>query len=231
MGQDNSIPESPQSTRPRVGVTFRYPEKVRPYVEAARNAGLEPVLILPDQPRSLDGLDGLLVTGGTDLNARLYGAEPHPANDTPDDERDTLERGLLQEALARDLPVLCICRGMQLFNVLHGGTLLQDMAGHRAPGVAEAHRIAVEPGTRLAGILDPGPHPVNSRHHQVVDQPGAGLRVSARSEDGYIEALERPDRKFALAVQWHPEDLVERHQEAKRLFSAFAAGCGAGTTP
>jgi putative glutamine amidotransferase len=156
------------------------------------------------------------------VNPKLYHQEPNAANDQPDDERDALEQQMLESALDRDLPVLAICRGMQLFNVVHGGTIEQHVEGHRQPGMAEAHPIGVDAGTRLAEAIGPGTHVVNSRHHQVVDRTGRGLRISAKSEDGYPEALEREDKKFAVAVQWHPEDLIENREDAKRLFQAFA---------
>jgi putative glutamine amidotransferase len=210
------------SVSKRVGVTYRDARKVVPYEKALREVGIEPVLIRPGDAVAVEGLDGLLLTGGTDVNAKLYRQEPHEASDQPDDERDALEKGLLESALGRDMPVLAICRGMQLFNVVHGGTIEQHVEGHRQPGVAEAHPIGVETGTKLAQAIGPGTHLVNSRHHQIVDQPGESLRVSARSEEGYPEALEREDKKFAVAVQWHPEDLVGEQEEAKRLFQAFA---------
>lgn len=219
MGQDHRIPQKP---RPRVGVTYRRLDKLRAYVEAVEKAGMEAVPIHPDDPLPLDGLDGLLLSGGTDLNPQMYGADPHPASEAPDNSRDALERRLLQDALQRDLPVLCICRGMQLFNVIHGGTLIQDMEGHRIPDVSEAHSVDVSPGTKLAEVLDAGAHPVNSRHHQVIGELGQGLCVSATSPDGQIEAIERSDKRFAVAVQWHPEELVNDQEEAKRLFAAFA---------
>ena|SRR5947207_581759 len=206
----------------RVGVTYSSRKKVEPYEKALRAVGIDPELIDPKTQRSIDGLDGLLLTGGTDLNPKLYHQDPHESSDAPDDARDALEQRLLVSALERDLPVLAICRGMQLFNVAHGGTLAQHIEGHRQPGVSEAHRIDVEAGTRLAEAIGPGPHAVNSRHHQIVDRVGSRLRVSARSGEGYAEALERSDRKFAVAVQWHPEDLVDSRPEAKRLFQAFA---------
>ena len=206
----------------RVAVTYRNLKKVEPYARALRSVGVEPVLIDPEASIPIDGLDGLLLTGGTDLNPKLYHQDRHPAGDPPDDARDALELRLLGAALERDLPVLAICRGMQLFNIAHGGTLLQDVEGHRRPGVPEAHAVTVEAGARLAEAIGPGLHTVNSRHHQIVDGVGAGLRVSARSEEGYPEGLERIDRKFAVAVQWHPEDLVDSHPDAKRLFVAFA---------
>ena len=206
----------------RVGVTYRNPNKVGPYENALRAVGIEPVLISPDDPQPLDGLDGLVLTGGTDVNPTLYHQDRHAANDDPDDARDALEQQLLSTALERNLPVLAICRGMQLFNVAHGGTLEQHVEGHRQPGISEAHPIAVDPATRLAEAIGAGSHVVNSRHHQIVDKIGDRLRISARSEEGYPEALERTDCKFALAVQWHPEDLVDSLPEAKRLSQAFA---------
>jgi putative glutamine amidotransferase len=206
----------------RVGVTYREAERVAPYENALREVGIEPVLIHPGDSTPIEALDGLLLTGGTDVNPKLYRREPHQASDQPDDERDAMEQRLLESALDRDLPVLAICRGMQLFNVVHGGTIEQHVEGHRQPGVSAAHPIGVEAGTRLAQAIGPGKHLVNSRHHQVVDQAGQGLRVSARSEEGYPEALEREDKKFAVAVQWHPEDLVEKQEEARHLFQAFA---------
>jgi putative glutamine amidotransferase len=125
-------------------------------------------------------------------------------------------RSLLTEALAQDLPVLAICGGMQLFNVVHGGTLIQHIEGHRVP----LHQAAILEGTLLATILGPGKRSVNSRHHQIAGRLGEGVVVSARAADGIIEALERPGRRFAVAVQWHPEDLMAQD---RALFEAFAA--------
>jgi putative glutamine amidotransferase len=218
------------SMRPRAGLTFREPARAEPYAEALRQAGIEPVPISLDRPARLDGLDGLLLTGGTDLNPARYGARPHPANDSPDDERDELEARLLQQALDARLPVLAICRGLQLFNVAHGGTLIQHLdnsAVHVVRGndpAAPAHEITVAADSRLASILGGGVHAVNSRHHQAVDRVGAGLTVAARSTpDGVIEALERADLPFAVAVQWHPEDQAPRDPSQQKLFAAFGA--------
>ena len=214
----------------KAAVTFREPHKAEPYAEALRQAGIEAVLISPEDRRALAGLQGLLLSGGTDLNPVRYGATPLPSDETPDDARDALEAVLLAEALAADLPVLAICRGMQLLNVAHGGTLIQDLensARHVVRGddpALPAHQILVEPGTRLASILGTGAHAVNSRHHQAVERVGHGLRVTARSTpDGVIEALERDDLRFTLGVQWHPEDQARRGGEQKKLFEAFAA--------
>ncbi|MGH9719713.1 MAG: gamma-glutamyl-gamma-aminobutyrate hydrolase family protein [Bryobacteraceae bacterium] len=206
----------------RVGITFGNPKKVGPYAEAVRQAGLEPVLISTGNRTELDALDGLMITGGPDLDPTLYGQPMHPAAETPDQKRDAMEAEYLMAALEKDLPVLGICRGLQLFNVVHGGSLHQHIEGHRSPGAPLVHDVEVEAGTKLAEILEPGLHPVNSRHHQVVDRLGAGLQVSATSTDGHVEGLERPDRRFAVAVQWHPEDLVGKSAESDRLFEAFA---------
>jgi gamma-glutamyl-gamma-aminobutyrate hydrolase PuuD len=215
----------------RAALTYREPRKAEPYADVLRDAGIDPVLISPDSLRGLDGLRGLVLSGGTDLNPGLYGATPQPEDEPPDDQRDALETALLAEALHADLPVLAICRGMQLFNVWHGGTLIQHLDNSAAHVVrdrdpAEAvHRIEVPAGTRLADILGEGEHAVNSRHHQAVARIGAGLRVTARSvPDGVIEALEREDRRFALAVQWHPEDQARRDREQRKLFEAFGGG-------
>lgn len=214
----------------RAGVTFREPAKAEPYAEALRQAGIEPVLISPGQPARLNGLDGLLLTGGTDLNPARYGAVPDPANEPPDDERDELETALLKQALDAGLPVLAICRGLQLFNVAHGGTLIQNLdnsAIHVVRGndpALPAHEIVVAADSRLAAILGEGVHAVNSRHHQAVERVGAGLTVTARSTpDGVVEGLERSDLPFAVAVQWHPEDQARRDPTQKKLFTAFQA--------
>ncbi|HVN05330.1 MAG TPA: gamma-glutamyl-gamma-aminobutyrate hydrolase family protein [Bryobacteraceae bacterium] len=220
-------------TRRQAGLTFRFPNKAAPYADALRLAGIEPVLISPENPRPLHGLQGLLLSGGTDLDPARYGAAALPGNEHPDNQRDVLESGLLADALAADLPVLAICRGMQLFNVFHGGTLVQHLDNadfHRVRGghpELPVHQILVEPGTRLAAILGAGRHGVNSRHHQAVDRIGGGLLVTARSiPDGVVEALERADRRFALAVQWHPEDQIVHDQPQLNLFEAFAEALG-----
>ena len=205
----------------RVGLTYRFEDKAVPYLDAMRAAGLEPVCITPGNPIGLDGLDGLILSGGADVNPALYGQAPHPKTQSPDDARDAMESKLLLDALGRDMPVLAICRGMQLFNVVHGGTLIQhlDTADVHAPKTE--HPIAIDGGTRLCAITAADGKPVNSRHHQGVDQPGQGLIVTARAPDGTIEALERPDRRFAVAVQWHPEDRILGDPADLRLFQAL----------
>lgn len=199
------------------------------YELALQEAGIEFVA----NPASLDSLDGLLLTGGSDINPKHYGQERLRQSDSPDDARDELEMALLREALAADLPVLGICRGLQLFNVSRGGTLIQHLdatevhrqkANGAQPGKhPAAHRVWVAPDTRLAGIIGAGGHDVNSRHHQAVEILGNGLIVSAIAADGVIEALELPGAAFAVAVQWHPEDRIFVNPADRQLFEAFAA--------
>ena len=195
-------------------------------------AGLEPVRITPADPRqSITGLDALLVSGGTDINPKYYGKPAHRRTQRDlDDARDEMEMLLLQQSLRQNLPTLAICRGLQMFNVVHGGTLVQHVATaatHRSR-LLQAHKVIVAPGTKLAAILGNDAHSVNSRHHQAVSRVGRGLVVSARADDGVIEGLERPDRRFAVAVQWHPEDRVALDARDRRLFEAFAAAVADG---
>jgi putative glutamine amidotransferase len=217
--------EESKGMNKRVAVTFNEADRVVTYEAALREVGLEPVR----NPESLDGLSGLLLTGGTDVNPALYNESPHPETQRPDDQRDELEIRLLNQALEANLPVLAICRGLQLFNVVHGGTLIQhlDSGNHEKradlPVSAENHKAAVEPETKLAAIVGAGEIPVNSRHHQAIGQLGENLRVSAVSDDQVIEAVERPDKTFAVAVQWHPEDRCMVDARDRKLFESFAA--------
>jgi putative glutamine amidotransferase len=208
----------------KVGVTFRFQHKLEPYLKALQSAGLEPVPISPANGRSLDGLGGLVLTGGSDISPARYNEQPQAQTQDCDDARDQMEEQLLQHALKRDLPVLAICRGMQLFNVVHGGTLAQHVENHSfKSGGQPVHEVQVIAGTRLASIIGPGNHAVNSRHHQAVAVLGKGLKVSAVSaNDNLVEGLERADQRFAVAVQWHPEDQAETEPAQRKLFEAFA---------
>jgi putative glutamine amidotransferase len=201
----------------RVALPFgRTPENKRPaYRQALAAAEIQPV----EEALALAGLDGLLLAGGSDIDPALYGADPDPKTEVPDRGRDRLESALLREALDRDLPVLAICRGLQMLNVVLGGTLVQHIEGHEVPGQPEAHAIGVARNTRLRSILGVEDYLVNSRHHQCVDRLAEGLVVSATSRDGVIEALELPGKRFVLAVQWHPEDRPDTPDAG--LFEAF----------
>ncbi len=210
-------------------VPFRNAKKVNPYLEAAAAAGIEPVPADVSQPIVLDSAAGLLLTGGTDVNPKLYGAVPHDQTNPPDEDRDRIEMELIEQALERDLPVLAICRGLQLLNVYHGGDLIQHLGSARHnfqsddKGLA-AHPVAIEPESLLGRIAGTAEWQVNSRHHQAVHNPGSRLTVSARDPmDGTVEALERPDRLFVLAVQWHPEDQWVHSREHLKIFLRFAA--------
>lgn len=180
-------------------------------------------------PVKLGNADGLLLMGGTDVNPARYGAETQPETDLPDDARDQAELDLIEEAITKDIPLFAICRGLQILNVYHGGTLLQHLPSttrHDASSedkAAPAHEVVIEPGSILGQIAESPKWQVNSRHHQAADKVGGGLRLVAwGSEDRVIEALERSDKRFVLAVQWHPEDQVARSPEQLKLFRRFA---------
>jgi putative glutamine amidotransferase len=215
----------------RVAFTYgredpNWPAKVAPYLEALQLAGLEPVLCLPGSSPDLKNFAGLVLGGGADIAPSLYGQQPAPETEAPEVERDQMELDLLAAANAGGLPHLAICRGLQLFNVFHGGTLRQHIGyGHRQRGVADAHRVTVAAESKLGRMIGTNEFTVNSRHHQAVDRVAAPLIVSARADDQTVEGLERPDHPFAIAVQWHPEDRVRTHVPDQRLFSAFARAC------
>jgi len=197
------------------------------YVEAIERAGGRPLLVPPSEDgveETLGALDGLLFSGGSDLDPELYDQEPHDETTGVHGKRDRAELALLQAALARDMPVLAICRGSQVLNVARGGDLVQhlpDVVGddkHRhTPGVFADHDVQIEPGTRVAAVLGERA-PVKSHHHQGVGRLGDGLREAARASDGTIEALEDPAQRFAIGVLWHPEA-----GEDAALFEALVA--------
>jgi len=204
------------------------------YVQALERAGGRPVLIPPSEhgiEETLDAVDGLIFSGGSDLDPDLYDQEPHDETFGVVPERDRAELALLEAAFARDLPVLAVCRGSQVLNVARGGDLVQhlpDLVGdekHKhTPGTFADHDVTLQPGTRLASLL--GDHaPVKSHHHQGFGRVGDGLRVAAHAEDGTIEAVEDPSRRFALGVLWHPEagedlKLFEELVDAAREYGA-----------
>lgn len=217
------------SGRPRIGLTLdadasgrRY-ELERSYVDAVLAAGGLPIL-LPHADPAVAGaylalLDGLVITGGAfDVPPELYGEPPREGCGPTKPERTRFEKDLLEAALAARLPVLGVCGGMQLMNVVRGGTLHQDLArdlglSHEQPPPKDvpSHDALVVPGTQLAALVGPASLPVNSTHHQAVRDAGAGVLVSARAPDGVVEAIELPDLPFAVGVQWHPE-AVARHE-------------------
>ena len=200
------------------------------YVRAVSAAGGAPVLVPPGTslPETLDLVDGLVFSGGSDLDPSLYSADAHPETSGVIRERDEFELDLMRAALERDVPMLAICRGSQVLNVALGGDLEQhvpDRVGtelHReVPGVFSEHDVAVVGGTRLASILGDR-HDVKSHHHQGFGSLGSGLREAARAPDGTLEALEDPSRRFTLGVLWHPEA-----GEDRALFEALVAEAAA----
>ncbi|MDX6505642.1 MAG: putative glutamine amidotransferase [Gaiellaceae bacterium] len=195
------------------------------YVRAVEGAGGRALLVPPSDDgveETLEALDGLIFSGGSDLDPGTYGQEAHPETKGVVEERDRAELALLQAALARDMPVLAVCRGSQVLNVALGGDLVQhlpDVVGdekHKhTPGEYADHEVDVLPETRLGALLGDRA-PVKSHHHQGFGRLGSGLRESARADDGTIEGLEDPSRRFALGVLWHPEA-----GEDMRLFEAL----------
>jgi putative glutamine amidotransferase len=183
------------------------------YVRAVVAAGGAPILVPPGSPsaETLDAVDGLVFSGGSDLDPELYAAKAHPATNGVIRERDDFELELMRAALDRDVPMLAICRGSQVLNVALGGDLEQhvpDRVGtdvHKeVNGVFADHDVEVLDGTRLSSILSDR-HDVKSHHHQGFGKLGSGLREAARAPDGTVEALEDPARRFTLGVLWHPE--------------------------
>jgi putative glutamine amidotransferase len=213
--------------RPLIGITS-YAEEVQmgvwtedaavvplAYVWAVEQAGGRPLVVPPTEEgvdETLDALHGVIFSGGGDLDPELYGADPHGETDDPKPRRDQAEMRMLEAALARDMPVLAICRGSQLLNVARGGDLVQHLpesVGHERhkhePGAYSDHDVQVAGDSRLGGLL--GEHaPVKSHHHQGMGRIGEGLREVAWADDGVVEGLEDPSKRFALGVLWHPEE-------------------------
>jgi putative glutamine amidotransferase len=204
----------------------------RSYVDAVRRGGamallLAPDAVLVDEPdEALDRIDGLMLAGGADVDPAAYGAEPHPATIGTVPERDACEIALVRRALERDLPLLAICRGMQIMNVACGGTLhqhLPELLGHehhrRVPGSFDGadHDVRLLAGSLAASAAGERRPATKSHHHQGIDRLGDGLRVTGWSElDDLPEAIEAPRNRFALGVQWHPEV-----DERSRLIAAL----------
>lgn len=213
------------------------------YPEAIRRAGAVPLVIPPMDHAAiealLDGLWGLCLSGGPDLEPASYGAPAHPALGPTEPELDRFEIALVRAAEARDMPVLAICRGLQVVNVARGGTLTQDLPSERPSHIehrqAQAastptHDVSLQDGSRTADCLGVTELRVNSFHHQAVDVLGCGLHAVGWAPDGVLEALEATDRSFTVAVQWHAESMT-RSPEQDRLLTAFAGAAvsyGAG---
>lgn len=203
------------------------------YRAAIEVHGARSIELPPDDPTTvLDGLDGLLLTGGVDIHPSHYGQPPHPKLGRVDESRDRFELLLARAALSRGIPLLGICRGAQVLGVALGGDLVQDIdsdvedAKKHPPGrrgKASHHWIEIAPGSRLSQIVGARRVRVNSLHHQANGRLGSGVRKVAWSEDGVIEGIERAGEGFVLGVQWHPERMWRRAPRQSRLFAAFAA--------
>jgi len=184
------------------------------YVDAVEQAGGRAVVIPPAEDgveETLAVLDGVVFSGGADVDPSRYGAEPHPETDTPQARRDAGEMALLKGALERDMPVLAICRGVQLLNVARGGDLVQHLPEEignddhkQVPGEFAVHPVDVKQGTQLAAIVGDRSD-VTSHHHQGLGRVGEGLVGTAWAADGTLEAVEDPSQRFTVGVQWHPE--------------------------
>jgi putative glutamine amidotransferase len=212
--------------RPVIGITtyaqdaswgvWQLPAALIPldYVDAVERAGGRPILIPPSEvgvDETVDLLDGVVFSGGADVDPALYGADAHPETDAPQARRDRGELALLRAALERDVPILAVCRGVQLFNVARGGDLVQHLpetlgndVHKQTPGTFVEHPVEVKEGTRLASMVGTTPH-VTSHHHQGLGRLGDGLVESAWADDGTLEGVEDPTKRFAVGVQWHPE--------------------------
>lgn len=213
------------------------------YVHGVQRAGgrvlLAPEAVAGTDPHEmLDGMDGLVLIGGEDLSAAVSGADPALVGAGTSETRDRWEIALLDAALERDLPVLAVCRGLQLLNAGRGGTLHGDIADSTAthPAVpadtdaalAYRHAVQLEPGTLLAEAYGVPGKDVNSLHHQSVDRLGDDLRVTARADDGVVEAVELTTARWCIGVQWHPELMPDDERE-QGLFRAFVAAAAART--
>lgn len=220
-------------TAPVIAIAWPKPD----YVTALERAGATVRVLDPgqDDPRAaLEACDGLLLTGGVDVDPVEYGERERHQTVELDKARDRYELSLARAALDRDMPVLAICRGAQVLNVAAGGTLIQDLPSAlpsaiqhtiTEPKNAIAHEIVVSAGTKLAGLLQAdrildARVSVNSRHHQSVKLPAPGFVISASASDGVVEAIEKPDASFCVGVQWHPENFW-RTGEFTRLFEGL----------
>lgn len=239
-----------ETSMPRVGLTTTAQESGgsygRPsvflyesYIAALQAVGIAPVLLTPSHDAGavralLSVCDGLLLSGGEDVDPARYGEKPSPALGAVNRRRDAMEFCALEAALDRQIPIFGICRGLQVLNVALGGTLYQDIATqhpdallHRQtePWGTRSHQATVAPGSRLHAIVETDELFINSYHHQAIREVAPGLAVVARAEDGMIEAVEGRDHPWLLGVQWHPERYEATTPETdpdRRLFHAFA---------
>lgn len=212
----------------------------RDYMDAVSRCGAVPVLLpltgdVFAWEEIVTRMDGLLFSGGGDVDPRMYGEEKLGCCGAVCPERDWMEMNLFRLALDRDVPVLAICRGLQIMNCALGGTLYQDI-GEQETGTLNhvrhdiprepAHEVRITDGRLLKIVTGAETLHVNSRHHQAIRTLGMGLLPCAVAPDGIIEGVEVPGKRFALGVQWHPESMSEKHPEEQKIFNAFTEACG-----
>jgi putative glutamine amidotransferase len=235
--------------RPLIGITIGPDDRRethlslrKDYLRAVEAAGGLPIVLPPGRPEDaaplLRRIQGLVLTGGEDVDPTLYGETRHETVVDVTPERDAFELALTREALHADLPILAICRGQQVLNVATGGTLIQDIPSHVSgardhdpPGERWelTHEVRVLPGSRLRQILGEDRVAVNSFHHQALKDLGRGLLATAWSvDDGIIEGVEAPDRRFVVGVQWHPESFWDRSPSFQPLFQAAVEAARTG---
>ncbi|HET7291337.1 MAG TPA: gamma-glutamyl-gamma-aminobutyrate hydrolase family protein [Vicinamibacteria bacterium] len=229
-------------TRPAIGITIGYDED-RPdrhllredYVKSVVVAGGLPYVLAPvfdrDIPALLDRLEGLVLTGGSDVDPEIYGEKAHPQLGPVFRVRDDFEVALCREALRRDLPILAICRGHQVLNVATGGTLIQDLPSQQSGGGVDhdpdteraqrVHDVRIAEACRLRRLLGKETVGVNSFHHQAIRHLGPGLVATAWSPDGVVEAVEASAHRYVLGVQWHPESFWREDVGFRPLFRAL----------
>jgi len=205
------------------------------YSQALLAVGGAPVLIpVAQNPESITAilgrLSGLILSGGPDLNPRFYGEQPLDGLGEVDEGLDLMELEVARAAVNRDMPTLAICRGVQVLNVSQRGTLYQDVGsqvsgainhGQKADKGVLTHMVRIAPDSRLSAILESEEIWVNSKHHQAVQAAGPGLVISAQANDGVIEAVEHPGKRFVLGVQWHPEGTWQHDPHSRKLFEAL----------
>ncbi len=212
------------------------------YVKSLVACGAIPVLLPTVVSREswramYESADGVLLSGGGDVDPARFGELPHEKTYGVDPERDEVEMALARWALQDDKPLFAICRGIQVVNVALGGSLIQDLPSQQRSDVPHdgtasgferhqaAHTVHVEPGTHIAQIVGPGELEVNSFHHQALKRVADGLVVTSRSPDGVVESVELPGKRYYIGVQWHPEEMAADREDMMRLFRTFVEAC------
>jgi putative glutamine amidotransferase len=212
--------------KPLIGIAADKPRRLAKYQRSVEKGGGEIEALYPDSfsMEVLDRLDGLLLTGGGDIDASEFDEENHPLVYNVDPKRDAMELTLTRKALQQRIPVLGVCRGLQVMNVSLGGNLIQHLIGHDDSKNSRqniAHEVVITEGSKLHQILGKTRIGVNSFHHQAARDLGNGLIATALSDDHVIEGIENHDELYFLGVQWHPEEFVDHNPDFQALFDSF----------